>query len=146
MYLVDTSIISALAPTRESKRALSTWFADARQSLFLSAITASEVRAGIAKSRRLGHDKKADRLTVWWDAIEHAYEARILPVDLPVAKIAGELIDLSRAFDVGYEDIAIAATAKLHGLCVLTANERHFEPLQVAWRNPLKTLPPLSLK
>jgi predicted nucleic acid-binding protein len=60
-----------------------------------------------------------------------------------VAHVAGRILDRTRAVDVGFEDIAIAATAETHGLTVLTANERHFEPLGVAFVNPLKALPPL---
>jgi len=51
------------------------------------------------------------------------------------------MLDLARAHDPGFEDIAIAATAAAHGLTVLTANERHFEPLGVPFANPFKQLP-----
>ncbi|MDN2579391.1 hypothetical protein [Aquibium sp. ELW1220] len=51
------------------------------------------------------------------------------------------MIDRSRAFASGYADIAIAATAKVHHLVVLTANGRHFEPLGVPWMDPLKAIP-----
>jgi len=53
------------------------------------------------------------------------------------------LIDRSRAHDVGFEDIAIAATAEAHGLTVLTDNERPYKPLGIAVHNPLKEMPRL---
>jgi predicted nucleic acid-binding protein len=54
------------------------------------------------------------------------------------------MLDRARAHDPGFEDIAIAATAVAHGLTVLTANERHFEPLGVPLANPLKQLPTIQ--
>jgi predicted nucleic acid-binding protein len=39
--------------------------------------------------------------------------------------------------------VAIAATAEVHGLTILTDSERHFAPLGVPMLNPLKNLPPL---
>lgn len=73
--------------------------------------------------------------------MEGIYRDRILPFDLACAAEAGRLLDFARAFDPGYEDIAIAATAKVHGLTLLTANVRHFEPLGVPVINPFVTLP-----
>ena len=143
MYLLDTNIISAVAPTRRDRPdALVEWIRDSSDRLFLSVVTASEVLAGIHRAERLGHDAKASRLRQWWTAVEHLYRRRLLPVDLDVARAAGGMIDRSRAIASGYADIAIAATAKVHGLVVLTANGRHFEPLGVRWIDPLKTIPP----
>ncbi|WP_353806616.1 hypothetical protein [Mesorhizobium sp.] len=53
------------------------------------------------------------------------------------------ILDRARAHRPGFEDIAIAATAEVHGLTILTDSERHFAPLGVPMLNPLKTLPPL---
>lgn len=143
MYLLDTNVISAVAPTkRERPEALVAWMQEASDLLFLSVVTASEVLAGIHRADRIGDNAKAERLRRWWNAVEHLYGRRVLPVDLHVARAAGAMIDRSRAFASGYADIAIAATAQVHGLVVLTANGRHFEPLGVRWIDPLKTFPP----
>ncbi|WP_348627952.1 MULTISPECIES: PIN domain-containing protein [unclassified Mesorhizobium] len=68
---------------------------------------------------------------------------RVLPFDLRAAHAAGAILDRARAHRSGFEDIAIAATAEVHGLTILTDNERHFAPLGSPMLNPLKTLPPL---
>ena len=144
MYLVDTSVISAAAPFKDERsRALADWLDRASSRLFLSAVTASEVHAGIAKAERVGATTKARMLTEWWGLIEHLYAERILAFDLPCARLAGRILDEARAHDPGFEDIAIAATAKAHGLTVLTVNERHFQPLGVALINPMRELPPI---
>jgi predicted nucleic acid-binding protein len=144
MYLFDTNVISAVAPSKtERAEVLADWLDRASDRLFLSAITASEVHAGIAKAVRLGATSKAGALLEWWQAIEHLYADRILAFDLHAARVAGGILDAARAHDPGFEDIAIAATARVHGLTVLTTNELHFQPLGVPWINPLAALPDL---
>jgi toxin FitB len=145
-YLVDTNVISALAPMKDERlKALGDWLDEASNGLFLSVVTAAEIRAGIAKASREGALRKAANLKTWWDAVEHLYGDRILAFDLPAATIAGKLIDAARAAGhaPGFADAAIAATAKANGLTILTANTRHFAPFGGWSRNPFDALPPL---
>ncbi|MER8595427.1 type II toxin-antitoxin system VapC family toxin [Mesorhizobium sp. M1182] len=145
MFLLDTNIISAMAPARKVDRAaLMAWLDMASEYLFLSVVTASEIAAGIAKAERDGATTKAALLRDWWQAVEHLYGARVLPFDLRAAHAAGSILDRARAHRPGFEDIAIAATAEVHGLVILTDNERHFAPLGVPMLNPLRNLPPLQ--
>ncbi|MGO4175849.1 type II toxin-antitoxin system VapC family toxin [Bosea sp. TAF32] len=144
MFLVDTNVISALAPSKRGRvGALIEWLDVASPRLFLSVISAAEVKSGIAKAEREGATKKARGLTEWWESIEHLYAEKLLPFDLRCAHIAGEILDASLAHQPGFEDIAIAATARLHELTVLTRNLRHFEPLGVRAIDPLAALPEL---
>lgn len=144
MFLVDTNVISALAPSKRTETAeLAVWLDRASAQLFLSVVTAAEVQAGIAKAEREGAGAKARALAVWWQAVEHFYGEKVLPFDLRCAQCAGDLIDRARAHRPGFEDIAIAATAKAHGLTVLTRNLRHFAPLGVSAFDPFQGLPPL---
>lgn len=146
MFLVDTNIISAIAPSKRNRsERLAAWLESASPYLFLSAITAAEITSGIVKAEREGASTKAATLDDWWQSIEHIYADRFLAFDVTVAHVAGQILDRARAFDVGFEDIAIAATAQAHGLTILTANERHFEPLGVAFVNPLRSLPSLPV-
>jgi toxin FitB len=144
-YLVDTDVISATAPTTRVRRAeLMTWM-DARSSeLFLSAVSVAEIADGIAKAKRQGAKRKASDLAAWLQTVLHLYGDRVLPFDRPTAEIAGALSDLarSRGHSPGFADIAIAATARRHGLIILSRNERHFAPMQVAVVDPLHQLPP----
>ncbi|UFS67410.1 PIN domain-containing protein [Paracoccus denitrificans] len=143
MYLLDTNILSAYAPTRRDAdaEALAAWMRAHSDRLYLSAITIAEIEAGIARAIRIGASAKAPALRRWLAAIEHFYASRILPFGIAEARQAGAILDRARAHDPGFEDIAIAATAAAHGLTVLTANERHFAPLGVPYANPLKELP-----
>src|SRR5712675_1449648 len=54
MYLVDTNVISAAAPSRPVSPALIEWMDAHSASLFLSVVTVAEIEDGIAKARREG--------------------------------------------------------------------------------------------
>ncbi|HWU65144.1 MAG TPA: type II toxin-antitoxin system VapC family toxin [Ensifer sp.] len=144
MFLIDTNVISALAPSkRQGFETLLDWLDKASPRLFMSVISAAEIRSGIAKAEREGATAKAQRLSEWWNSIEHLYARRILPFDLRCAHAAGDILDRARAHDPGFEDIAIAATAEVHDLTVLTRNVRHFQPLGVPTVDPFERLPDL---
>jgi predicted nucleic acid-binding protein len=145
LYLLDTDIVSADAPTkgRVGVEAIAVWMRLNSDRLYLSAITIAEIEAGIARAVRIEARTKAEKLRHWLSAMEHFYAGRILPFGIAEARHAGMILDRVRAHDPGFEDIAIAATAAARGLTVLTANERHFEPLGVPHANPLKQLPPM---
>lgn len=146
MYLLDTDIVSADAPTkhRVGVEAFAAWMRLNSDRLHLSAITIAEIEAGIARAVRIEATTKAQKLRRWLSAVEHFYAGRILPFGIEEARHAGGILDRGRAHDPGFEDIAIAATASAHGLTVLTANERHFAPLGVPLVNPLKQLPSMQ--
>lgn len=144
MFLVDTNVISALAPSkRENAEDIVDWLDQAGPRLFMSVISAAEIKAGIAKAEREGATTKAYRLKQWWESIEYLYAEKLLPFDLRCAHVAGTVIDMARAHQPGFEDIAIAATARVHGLVVLTRNLRHFQPLGVHAVDPFRALPEL---
>jgi predicted nucleic acid-binding protein len=146
MYLLDTNVVAAISPRERRFPAddlVAAWIESNSDELWLSVITAAEIEDGIAKASRTGATRKAQDLSEWWQAIAHYYANRILPVDLEAASIAGKLMDVARAGGIspGFEDIAIAATAKRHGLTVLTRNVKDFKPLGVAFIDPFERLP-----
>ena len=145
-YLLDTNVISAIATTkRDRPAALARWLDEASDGLYISVVTVAEIRDGIAKLAREGASGKAATLLQWWNAVEHLYGDRMLPFDLAAAIVAGALSDKARGAGhaPGFADIAIAATAQVHGLTILTRNIRHFAPTGVAALDPFDTLPPL---
>jgi toxin FitB len=144
VYLVDTDVISAGAPSlRRASAALILWMDRNSDRLFLSTITVAEIADGIAKARREGARRKATDLAGWLEAVLHLYGDRILPFDVAAARVAGALSDRARSKgrNPGFPDLAIAATAVIHQLTVLTGNLRHFTPLGVDAHNPLGSLP-----
>ena len=142
MYLVDTNVIS-VAARAEANRELSAWMNRHSDELYLSAITVAEIEDGIAKLRRTGGARKANALTAWLEALLHLYADRILPFDIPVARVAGKLSDHARGRGrpVGFPDLAIAATAKVHALTLLTRNIKDFSFLEIEVHDPFVSLP-----
>jgi hypothetical protein len=143
---LDTNVISAVAPaSRNRQEAIAAWLDRMSDSLYLSVITAAEIRDGIAKAAREGASRKAADLTVWWDTVEHLYGVRILPFDLRAATIAGGFLDQARAAGrgPGLADVAIAAIAEARQLTILTRNTRDFLPFGVTVLDPFQALPPM---
>ncbi|MCJ2096775.1 type II toxin-antitoxin system VapC family toxin [Methylobacterium sp. J-072] len=144
MYLVDTNVLSAGAPTKAVPAAdLIAWMDRNSAGLFLSVVTIAEIEDGIAKSRREGASRKAHRLSDWLETLLHLYGGQVLPIDLAIARHIGCLADVARGqgHAPGLADLAIAATAQCHGWTILTRNGRHFRPLGVPAHDPFETLP-----
>jgi predicted nucleic acid-binding protein len=136
---MDTNVLSAFAP---GKRAIApktaAWFDERTDALFLSAITAAEIEAGVSKLHRTGSGRRADELRDWFERMLSLYSDRVLPFDLVAARIAGVLSDAAEVAGrhPGFADVAIAAIARSRELVILTLNLRHFDPLGVATLNP----------
>ena len=144
-YLLDTSVISVLAPGREDlvPAPLRLWLQAHHERLFLPCIAVAEMAQGIGKLRRAGGAKRADRLDRWLDGLLAAYEDRILPLDALAARLAGQISDaaMAQGCHPGFPDVAIAALAQKAGLLLLTCNLKHFQTLGVACVDPLIKLP-----
>ncbi|MGH7156338.1 MAG: type II toxin-antitoxin system VapC family toxin [Acetobacteraceae bacterium] len=143
MYLVDTNIISAGAPSRLAPPEIVEWMDVHSASLFLSVMTVAEIEDGIAKLRRESATRKSVSLAAWLETLLHLYTDRILAFDTPTARIAGALSDRARGqgHAPGLAGIIIAATARHHGLTILSRNVRHFAPLGVPVLDPFAELP-----
>jgi predicted nucleic acid-binding protein len=138
-WLLDTDILSAFAPGRHTiPPDAAAWFDERSDELYVSAITAAEIEAGIAKLFRVGATRRAEALHVWFERILAVYADRVLSFDLAAARVAGTLGDAAQAAGrhPGFADVAIAAIAKARGLVVVTMNQRHFDPLGVEAFDP----------
>ena len=145
MFLVDTNVISSLAPNRsEAERPVADWLSEASPWLYMSSVTVAEVIFGIERAERQGALVRARRLRAWWVELEQTYQDRILPLDKTAAHALGVLRDRARAANPEFEDLAIAATAQTRGLTVLTRNLRHFEVFGVPVIDPFKSPPALG--
>ncbi len=144
MYLVDTNVILAGAPTKAVTMAeMIKWMDEHSTKLYLSVVTVAEIEDGIAKARRERAGRKAADLTAWLDTVLHLYGDRVLAFDVTAARVAGELSDLARSKGLapGFADIVIAATARTRQLIIMTRNVRHFLLLGISSINPFQKLP-----
>ena len=143
-YLLDTNVISALAPSRSDRPpSLVDWLDRKSDELFLSVITATEVRDGIAKTRRAGVTREALALTLWWNQVQARFSDRLLAFVLKAATLAGALSDRACAagFSPGFADNAIAATAGAYGHALLTRNFKDSQAFGTVALGPFATPP-----
>jgi predicted nucleic acid-binding protein len=136
-YLLDTSVLSLSAPGRPPLPAAAR-FEGTDVAVFLSTITIAEIQEGIEKLRRAGGFARADRLEGWLLETIEQFGERLLVFDVNCAREAGRIADaaLAGGSHPGFPDVAIAATARVYSLTVLTGNLKHFEPLKVPCINP----------
>lgn len=138
-YLLDTSVLSALAPGRIDRgQVLSSWLLVTLPRLHLSTVTIFEIVQGIDKLRRAGATARAEANSEWLEASLAQFGDRVLPLDTQVARRAGHLADwaVGRGVNPGALDIMIAATAIAHDLTLVTFNLKHFAPLDIGAIDP----------
>lgn len=136
MILLDTNVISEplrLAPAP----AVIAWIdAQPLETLYLSAITVAELRAGVAllpagKRRSRLHDDLETRVLP-------LFAGRVLSFDLSCTRAYAELVARARASGVAIAaaDGYIAAVAATHHFAVATRDRRPFEAAGVAVLDP----------
>lgn len=105
------------------------------KNLFVSVLSIGEIAKGIALLRD-SHKRRV--LQTWLETIERFYGDRLLPVDLETSRIWGELTVAAKkgGKTVPVSDGLIAATARRHGLHVMTRNTADFESTGVLLLNP----------
>jgi len=125
-YLLDTNAISEWVKPRPDP-GIVRWLDEVDEDrTYLSVITLGELRKGVD---RLADGRRRDGLQQWLTSeLPDRFGERMLPVDAAVADEWGRLLahaeNAGRA--VGGIDALIAATAKVHGLQVVTRNVAHF--------------------
>ena len=133
-HLLDTNVISELRKPRNlANNGVQDWVrSQAAETLFLSVISVLELEIGIARMER--RDPQQGRELRSWlsERVLVAFGDRILPVDLAVAQRAA----LHTPDPRPERDALIAATAKVHGLSIVTRNVKDFAPMGVDVVNP----------
>lgn len=138
MYLLDTNVISLLDPKRVGvPPSLLEWLNRNGNALYLSAMTITELEAGVLKLRREQKDVRAAGLSIFIERVLNDFGSRVLPIDAVTALTVARLAELARPRVIELADLLIAATARRHDLTLLTANTRHFEGLGLKFVNPL---------
>ena len=130
-FLIDTNVISETRKRAPDARVLA-WFRQADQKdLFISVLTLGELVKGVA--RRARTDPPAAALDHWVRGIERLFSDHVIPIDAEIAAAWGRL-DAERPLPV--IDALIAATARVHGLALVTRNVRDFKRTGVRCINP----------
>lgn len=131
MYLLDTNILSELRRPKPHGAVLAWLEGVADTDLYLSAVTVGEIQAGIEITRRQDAAKAAE-IEAWLDAVVET--RHVLPMDGRVFREWARLMHGKP--DTLIEDAMIAATARVHGLTVVTRNMRDFQSFGVPLLDP----------
>lgn len=136
MIIVDTNVISDAIAPRPTERVVAWLAAQPVDALWTTAITAAELRAGVAALPE-GRRKRA-----LGEAIEGAlyadFAGRILPFD-DAASVAFASVSARRRRSgrpVAEMDVQIAAIAMVRGATVATRNATDFDDTGIAFVDP----------
>lgn len=123
--LLDTNVVSELRKGKHADARVREWFNGvADEEIHLSVLVVGELRMGIERVRRRD-PRQAITLERWLSRVVREHAERILAVDERIAEEWGRLTALRPASVV---DTLMAATARIHGLILVTRNTR-----DVAW-------------
>lgn len=132
-YVLDTNVISALR-VRGRNPQVEAWAASVSVTdQFVTATTMAEIERGVAAMERFD-PSQGQVLRRWFeDHVLLAFANRVLPFDLPAARILATYRVPEHA---PLDDALIAAVAQSAQMTVVTRNTRHFEPLGVTFLDP----------
>jgi len=131
-YLVDANVLSeATRPTPRSE--VVDWLEAHEAELVIDAIVLGELAAGV---EALPKGRKRIGLEKWFEALVETIEC--LPWDAETSREWVRLVAVlrRRGRTIPLLDSMIAATARVHGLTVVTRNVGDFEPAGVEVVNP----------
>lgn len=128
-FLLDTNVVSEMRKPRPHGGVLA-WLAATEQGdLLVPAVALAELQAG-AEITRLQDSAKALEIEVWIEKIAATFQ--VVSMDGNCFREWARLMHGQS----DSEDAMIAATARVHGLTVVTRNVRDFSTLMVPVFNP----------
>jgi hypothetical protein len=132
-YLLDTNVVSALR-VRGRNRLVEDWAASVPVSdQFVTATTVAEIERGVLIKER-ADPAQGEVLRRWLEVcVLPAFAGRVLPFDLPAARILATYPVPEHA---SLDDALIAAIARAEQMTVATRNVEHFQSLGVRWVSP----------
>lgn len=132
-YLLDTNVISELRKGQRCNANVAAWFASVPDStLHLSVLVLGEIRRGIERIR-LRDVRAASALETWLTQVVTQHRDRIFPVTQEVAEEWGRMNAIRPLPTI---DSLLAATAKVHGLTLVTRNVTDMAGIGVTCINP----------
>lgn len=132
-YLVDTNVISEVRKADRCNPGVAAWYATvADEDLCLSVLVLGEIRKGLERLRTRD-PQQATVLETWLDAVTEAFGERALPIETAIADEWGRM---NAVRPVPVIDGLLAATAKVHGLTLVTRNEADVAGLGATVLNP----------
>lgn len=138
LYLVDTNIISEIRRKSKANKGVRAFFKEVANEyapVFISVITAGELRRGVDLIRHRGDLRQADQLERWLAAKLEVYRDNVLDITPDIAQLWGRL---RVPHPENALDKFIAATALIYDLTVVTRNRKNFVRTGVKLLDPFK--------
>jgi hypothetical protein len=134
-FLIDTNVLSELRKRERANANVVAWMKRARDAdLYLSVLVVGEIRRGIERIR--GRDgAQADAIEHWLAEVTTTFGARVLPISSAIAEAWGRM---SASNPPPVVDGLLAATAKVHGLTLVTRNVADVARTGVTVVNPFE--------
>ncbi|MDX2145409.1 MAG: type II toxin-antitoxin system VapC family toxin [Rhodospirillaceae bacterium] len=132
-YLIDTNVISEIRKGPRCDPHVTAWYQTVEpETLYVSVLVLGEIRKGIerAKPKNLEY---ANRLGEWLGRLPSVFSERVMPID---AAIADEWGRMSAGRTLAVIDGLLAATAKVHGMTLVTRNTSDVMNLGIDVLNP----------
>ena len=132
--LLDTCVLSE-RHKRNPEPAVMAEVAELGDNAYISVVTIGEMLKG---AELLAEGSQQRQLLAWLEETQADFGPRVLPVDLEIARLWGRLTAHAqrRGRQIAAPDGLIAATARHHGLPVMTRNVSDFAPTGVEVVNP----------
>jgi predicted nucleic acid-binding protein len=132
-FLLDTNVISEIRKRDRADPNVARWVAHTPvEAIGTSVIVLAEIRRGIELKRRRDPEQ-AKSLDQWFAQMRTRLGDRVLPVDEPIAE-AWALLSVPDPLPL--IDGLLAATAKVHGLTLVTRNLADIAPTGVLLLDP----------
>ena len=132
-FLLDTNIISEIRKRDRAHPNVTRWVARTpAEEIATSVMVLAEIRRGIELKRRRDPDQ-AKSLDRWFAQMRTRLGDRILPIDEPIAE-AWALLTIPNPLPL--IDGLLAATAKVHGLTLVTRNVADIASAGVSFLDP----------
>jgi predicted nucleic acid-binding protein len=130
-FLLDNNVVSELRKNRPHGAVIAWRKSVPTERIAIPAVVIGEIQEGIEITRRQDLSKSKE-LENWLDRVVTYYT--ILPADGTIYREWARLIH-GKSNDLG-ADAMIAATARVHGMVVVTRNEKDFASFRVQLFNP----------
>lgn len=134
-FLLDTNVISEIRKLERTDPNVAKWVAQTPvKEIGTSVLVLAEIRRGIELKRRRDAEQAA-ALDRWFAQMRTRLGDRVLPIDEPIAE-AWALLSVPDPLPL--IDGLLAATAKVHGLMLVTRNTADVARTGVAILDPFK--------
>lgn len=134
-YLLDTCVVSQTRKKKPNAGAITWLEAVSSEELYISVLVLGELKKGEALLRNKD-TKAAESLEKWIQETWNMFFDRILPVDEEVSVIWGEFNAIRPLPAI---DSLMAATAKKHGMTMVTGNDKDLKGLDIPIHNPFSS-------